>query len=201
RITTETKTPGPSAADKDRKNRPASAPASHEMNSEGLAHSRGLAWRSWPAPLFRGARTRCGASGLRHVLIRRRDLGSEAQVVREDAQQTSDDGNVSDPLERLLPEAHRPRNVRVSWQASVKFGIAGIVEDIDNVSAFDSGWIVDSGVCEAGMIAKLSRARFREFLHFGLGAEVQAAGRTRLNAGGLQALRNPVHAKRALENL
>src|ERR1700719_3998117 len=50
------------------------------------------------------------------------------------------------------------------------------------------------------MFAKLSCTRFGELLHFLLGPEVKAAGRARLDARGFQALRDAVHAQRALED-
>src|SRR5438445_1491338 len=193
--------PVPSVGDRHTRTLPASAPASRGTSNEGLAHSRGSPLRSRPTPWITCARARRRSSLPGRFLVCRFDLWSEAQVVGEDAKQASDHGDIPNPLQWLLPKTDRPGNVRIFRQTAVEFGVAGIVKDVDDVSPFHSGWIIDSGVFEAGIFPKLLCTRFGERFHIRLRAKMQAAGRTSLNAGGLQTLCNPVHAKRALEDL
>src|SRR5437879_6492207 len=187
-----------STGDKHTKTLQASAPAFRETNSEGLAHSRGVALNSWPVSWLTRGRTRRGP---RCFVVCRLNLRSEPQIVGEDSEQTSDHGDVPDPLQRPFPKADRPGNVRILRQAAVKFGVAGVVEDVDNVSPSNSGWIIDSGVFEAGIFPKLRCAVFGEGFHLRLGAKMQAAGRTSFDAGGFQPLGDPVHTECAFEDL
>ena len=60
--------------------------------------------------------------------------------------------------------------------------------------------IVNSGIGESGILAKLRRPCFRQFLHFRFRPEMQAARRARLDASRLEAYRHAVIAQRALEN-
>src|SRR5712691_5051248 len=54
-------------------------------------------------------------------------LGSEAQVVHKRAHDAAEDGQIADPLQRVLPELHQPRNVRIARQA-VEFRGAAVLE-------------------------------------------------------------------------
>src|SRR5437879_8073084 len=190
-----------STGDKHTKTMQASAPAFRETNSEGLAHSRGVALNSWLVSWLTCGRPRLGASRPRCFVVCRHNLRSEPQIVGEDAEQTSDHGDIPDPLQRPFPKADHPGNVRVLRQAAVEFGAAGIVEDIDNVSPSNSGWIIDSSVLEARIFPKLLGTRFAECFHLRLRAKMQAAGRASFDAGGFQPLGDPVHTECAFEDL
>src|SRR5437879_3778833 len=144
---------------------------------------------------------RRGPSLRQCIVLRRHDFRSEAQVVGEDADQTADHGDVADPFQWLLPKADRPGNVRVLGQTAIEFGVAGIVEDVNHVSPVYARWIINAGGFETRNFAELFCSRFGKHFHLRLGAKMQAARRTGLNAGGLKALRNPVHTQSALENL
>src|SRR5208283_3427048 len=61
--------------------------------------------------------------------------------------------------------------------------------------------VVHAGVLEAGDVAQLFGAALGQELHVLLGAEVQASGRTRLDASRFQARSHSVRAKRAFVDL
>ena len=134
-------------------------------------------------------------------LIRfRHNLWPESQVVDRQSEQTSDDGEVAQPFQGMLPKLDAPRNRGILWQTAVNFRIGGVVENIDDVRTADACGIVDACIAEAGNIAELLRALFCEVFHVRFGAEVEAAGGTTLDACGLETLADPVGAERALEN-
>ncbi len=91
--------------------------------------------------------------------------------------------------------------MRVLWQPAVGFWIRGVVQYIDDMRSANSRGVVHAGIGKAGLIAKLSRARFGEFLHFALRSEMQAARWARLDARGFEPLAHAIIAERALENL
>ena len=118
----------------------------------------------------------------------------------EDAQYAADDGEIPQPLQRRLPKLDRPGNTWVLRQAAVGFRIGGVMKHVDDVRPAHSCRVVDPGIGEAGIIAKLSGPSFSELFHFRFGAKVEAARWTRLDARGLEPLSDAVHAQRALEN-
>src|SRR5271169_2332131 len=69
------------------------------------------------------------------------------------------------------------------------------------MGAADGVRIVDAGLGKPGYVTKLSRALFGHHLHFVLGAEMQAPGRTRLDTSRLETSAHAVRAQRALINL
>src|ERR1700693_4432319 len=91
--------------------------------------------------------------------------------------------------------------MRVGGQSAIRFRVGQIVQNVDDARASHALRIVNARVLESVMLAKLRSALLRQVLHVVLGAEVQAAGRARLNAGGLQAHAHAVRAERTLVNL
>ena len=75
------------------------------------------------------------------------------------------------------------------------------MQHVEHVGALDARGVVHPGVREARDVAELFRAALPQLLHLLLGAEMQAAGGARLDAGGLQAFAHAVRAERALEHL
>src|SRR5579863_2724109 len=120
--------------------------------------------------------------------------------MNEDADYAAYDREIPQPLQRRLPQLDRPGNARVLRQTAIGFRIGGVMKHIHDVRPAHSRGVIHTGVGEAGIIAKLSRTSFGELLHVGFGAKVEAARWTGLDASGLQALRNTVHAQCALKN-
>src|SRR5258706_13917919 len=84
---------------------------------------------------------------------------------------------------------------------AVSFRVGGVVKHIDDMRSANSRGVVHAGIRKAGLIAKLRRASFGEFLHFVLRSEMQAASGARLDARGFEPLAPAIIAERALENL
>src|SRR5713101_4471879 len=75
------------------------------------------------------------------------------------------------------------------------------MQDVNHVRAADALRVVYTGILETGDIHQLLGAALRQSQHVFLGAEMQAAGRARLDARRLQALSDAVGTQRALEYL
>src|ERR1051326_1304852 len=75
------------------------------------------------------------------------------------------------------------------------------MQHVDDVRAADRRRVVDAGAGESGMLAQLRGARIRQRAHLSLGAELQAAGRTRLDARRFEPLADAIRAQRALVDL
>ena len=75
-----------------------------------------------------------------------------------------------------------------------------VVQHVDHVRAADRLRIVHACIGKVRLFSKLCRAGFGEFCHLRFRAEVQAAGRTSLDAGGLQSDTDSIRAQRALED-
>ena len=86
-------------------------------------------------------------------------------------------------------------------KTAVGLGLVDVVQHIDDAGAANSGRIVDAGFLEARNFAQLRGPLFGQELHVVLGAEMQTARRTSLNAGGFQTSSHSVRAQRALVNL
>src|SRR5258708_11141816 len=103
-------------------------------------------------------------------------------------------------LEQPFPDCVGPRDLRIFRQAAVAFGIGGVMQHIDHVGSAYGLRIVDAGVLPAEIVAQLLRAFLGDEFHVDLGAELEAAGRTCLDAGGFETLANAVGAECALVN-
>src|SRR5689334_607985 len=121
-------------------------------------------------------------------------LRSESQIVNEEPDQSADDGEIAQPLQRALPQSHADRDVRIGWQAAIQNGLRRVVQNVDYARTADTGWIVNASVRKAVMIAKLFRSLLRQILHVVFAAEVETASGTRLDAGGLEIFGNAVGA-------
>ena len=87
-------------------------------------------------------------------------------------------------------------------QAAVALRLFDVVQDVDDVRAADARRIVDARVLVRRVLAQLLRARVSaSVLHVVFGAEVQAAGGTRLDARRLQSRAHAIGAQRALVDL
>src|SRR5260221_7705405 len=103
-------------------------------------------------------------------------------------------------LEQPFPDRVGPGDLRIFRQAAVAFGIGGVMQHIDHVGSAYGLRIVDAGVLPAEIVAQLLRAFLGDEFHVDLGAELEAAGRTCLDAGGFETLANAVGAECALVN-
>src|SRR5258706_14755411 len=90
--------------------------------------------------------------------------------------------------------------MRVLWQPSVSFRVLRVVKHIDDMRSANSRGVVHACIGKAGLIAKLSGARFGEFLHFALRSEMQAARGARLDARGFEPLAEVIIPAPALDN-
>src|SRR5208282_1788156 len=119
-------------------------------------------------------------------------------VVQDDAEKTEQGEGSEHGLEEPLPHRVAPRDLRIAGQAAVAFGIGGVVQYVDHVSSADGLRIVDAGVLHAEIFAQLFGALLGDEFHVVFCAELQAAGRTGLDAGGLEPLANAVGAEGTL---
>src|SRR5712671_4090533 len=85
---------------------------------------------------------------------------SEAEVMEGYSNNATKHGQIADPLNRLLPQAHDPGNPRVFGQSPVSFRVGNVMKDIDNARAADARRIVNTRVDMAILFAKLGRPRF-----------------------------------------
>src|SRR5258706_5490941 len=127
-------------------------------------------------------------------------LGAESQVVHEEADQSANHGDVAKPLQRTFPEFYSPRNMRIFREAAVKLRMRGVMQHVNDAGAADALRIVNAGIREVGVVAKLFRAAFSKELHIVLAAKVQTARRTRLDARRFEPLTHAIGAQGALEN-
>ncbi len=104
-------------------------------------------------------------------------LGTKPQVVQRHADNAAQHDEIPDPLCRPLPETHHPRNVRIFRQPAISFGIGGVVEHIDDGSTH-ARRIIDTGLFEAEVLAKLGCASLLQIFHVLLGSKMQTASRT-----------------------
>src|SRR5258705_13853966 len=88
-------------------------------------------------------------------------------------------------LGKPFPDGVAPGDLGILREATVEFGLRGLVQHVDDGGTSDGLGIVNAGSVEAKVVAELGGARFRDELHVVLAAKFQAAGRTGLDAGGL----------------
>ena len=93
------------------------------------------------------------------------------------------------------------RNLRIFRQSTVPLRMIDVVQHVDDVRAADARRIVHSRVLVRGVFAQLLGALLGQILHVVLGAEMQAAGGTRFDAGRLQARAHAIRTQRTLVNL
>src|SRR6202171_4122672 len=127
-------------------------------------------------------------------------LRAESQIVHEEADQSANHRDVTQPLQRAFPELDGPRNMRVPRQPTIEFRLGSVMQHVNHAGASHARWVVHAGMREVGVIAKLLRASFSKKLHVILAAEVQAARRTRLDARRLKTFAHTIGAQRALEH-
>src|SRR5256884_6741345 len=127
-------------------------------------------------------------------------LRAVAQIVHEEADQSSNHRNVAEPLQRAFPQLYGPRDVGIFGRAAVNFRLGRVMQNINDTGAADAWRIVHSGVREIGMLAKLLRAPFGKKPHILLTAEVQTARRAGLDARRLEPFADAIRAQRTLEN-
>src|SRR5262245_228325 len=145
-------------------------------------------------------RSASGAGEVRVGVARAaRLLGSVLRVVREGAGHGAEDRENAQRPEDPLPELHAPGHVRVRREP-VPLGMIAVGEHGDDRRSVDAAGVVERGLREAVGL-QLRPARLPEGDHVVLGPELQTAGRAGLDAGGLEADRDPVHAERALGHL
>src|SRR6266403_613213 len=141
--------------------------------------------------------------GIGPILFRRfglRYARTVRHVMEENADGSEQRKGSEHGFEKPLPHCVSPGDLRIFWQAAVAFGIGRIVEYVDHVrSAYRLG-IVHACVLPAEIIAQLFRALLGDEFHVVFGAELETAGRTRLDAGRFETLANAVGAERALVN-
>src|SRR6266853_3848684 len=103
-------------------------------------------------------------------------------------------------FEQPLPHCVSPGDLRIFREIAVAFGIGRVVENIDHVRSTDGLRIVDAGILPAEIVAQLLRALLGNEFHVVLGAELETAGRTCLDACRFETLPNAVGAECALVN-
>src|SRR5437870_11914964 len=118
--------------------------------------------------------------------------------MRKNANDTAKYGQVAQPLERLLPKLDRQRNRRIPGQ-TILLGVIAKSKDGNDAGAANAGRIVHGCLSEPGSL-QLRHALVGRLEHLVLGAELQATGGTRFNAGRLEANRDAVSAERAFVN-
>src|SRR5580698_3359 len=151
-------------------------------------------WSSYP-PLLT---SRIGIGTWRNRFF---SLRSESHEVHRHPNNATSHCEIPNPLQRSFPQPHRQRNLWIFRQAAIKFGILGIVQNINHMRSAHSGRIVHSCVGKSGHLTKLCRSRLRQFPHFRLRTEMEAARRACLNASRLESHRHAVVAQRALKDL
>ena len=130
-----------------------------------------------------------------------RPFWAEAQIMQSDAEDAAEHGEIADPLRGTFPETHDPRDSWILGQAAVGLWIIHVVQNVDDAGSTHAGRIVDAGFLEAEVFAKLFGASLGEIHHVVLASEVETAGRTRLDAGGLQSHGHAIDAEGALKHL
>src|SRR4030095_1651929 len=113
-----------------------------------------------------------------------------ANVVKECAQNTSQQYKVAQPLQRPFPEPYGPGNMRVSWQP-IGFWTVGVSENVNHISPSHTRRIVNAGLLKS-IPAQLLCPSFGLVEHVFATTKAQAVGRTGLDASGFQAYRSPV---------
>src|SRR3989440_1584035 len=127
-------------------------------------------------------------------------LRAVAQIVHEEADQSSNHRNVAEPLQRAFPQLYGPRDVGIFGKAAVNFRLGRVMQNINDTGAADAWRIVHAGIRVVRMLAKLFRAPFGKKLHILLAAEVQTARRAGLDARRLEPFADAIRAQRTLEN-
>ena len=107
----------------------------------------------------------------------------------------------SNRLKDVFPNGETERNARLGRQVAIVLRLGDVVQNINDVRAANRVGVVDTRVFESRHIAQLRGPLFGQELHIVLGAKVQAARRTRLDAGGFQASSYSVRAQGTLVNL
>src|SRR5579883_274121 len=126
---------------------------------------------------------------------------AEADVVRRQPDQTRGHRQIAQPLERLLPQPHTQRNLRILGKAAVALRMLDIVQHINHVRAAHAGRIIHARVVVRRILPDLLRALAGQILHVILTAEMQTPCRARLDAGGLQPRADAIRAQSTLVHL
>ncbi len=117
-------------------------------------------------------------------------------MVNENAETTEQGESPKHGFEKPLPDGIAPWDLRILRKIAVTFGICGIVENVDYVGSADRLGIVDAGILPPEIIAQLGGTLFGDELHVFLRTELEATGRTRFDARGLEAFAYSVGAER-----
>src|SRR2546423_2437199 len=125
-------------------------------------------------------------------------LRTVLRVVREHREDGEERRNHADRSKDLLPYTHADGHVRVGRQVVPLGGV--VLRHRHHRRPPDARRVVQHGVVEPGLL-QLLHAQIAESNHVVLRAEVQAAGRTRFDAGRLEADFDAVDAERALGHL
>src|ERR1700682_5510867 len=120
--------------------------------------------------------------------------------MEEDADSSEQGEGSKHGFEKPFPDRVCPRDLRILWQIAVSLRISCIVEYVDHMRSTDGLGIVDAGVLPAEIVAQLFRALLGDEFHVDFGAELETAGRTRLDACRFETLANAVGAECALVN-
>src|SRR5580700_2086057 len=125
---------------------------------------------------------------------------SEPQVMYKETNQSADHRQVSNPLERTLPQLHHDRNARIPGQPAVKFRLRRVMQYVEHARAAHARRVVNAGLRKIVVLAQLRGALLRQIFHVVFAAEVQATRRASLDARRLQPLAHAVRAQRALKH-
>jgi len=112
--------------------------------------------------------------------------------MQRNSHDTEEHGKVANPFRWTLPKPNHPWDTWVPGQATVRFRICCVVENINDSRATHARGIIDASFFEAVMLAQLLGASFGQDGHVVFRTEVQTTRRSRLDARRFQANRNPV---------
>src|ERR1700674_2420625 len=105
-------------------------------------------------------------------------FGAEGEIVGARRDDSTDERQIAEPLQRALPDPDQQRDVRIFRQAAIFLRIVDVVQNVNYVRAADARRIIHSGVLVGGVLVQLRNALLGQVLHIFFTAEVQAAGRT-----------------------
>src|SRR5262249_54776309 len=124
---------------------------------------------------------------------------SEAQVMKYRADERAGHRQRTEWFEDFFPDRDRPRYFRV-FRKTIELRPVGKLQHVDHACPADAWWIINSGLRPA-VGFQLSDATIGDLDELFFRAELQAAGRTRLDASGFKAVGDAVGAERAFVDL
>src|SRR5947209_18713016 len=82
-------------------------------------------------------------------------LRAVAQIVHEEADQSSNHRNVAEPLQRAFPQLYGPRAVGIFRKSAENFRLIRVMRDVDEAGSATPRRMEPPGCGEIGMLAKM----------------------------------------------